>query len=418
MSKTFSEIVLEHFDEAAEKVNLDHDCYVRMKQPERELKVAIPVRMDDGHVEVFTGYRVQHCSSRGPCKGGVRFHPDVSMDEVQALAMLMTWKCALVNIPYGGAKGAVRCDPTKLSERELVRLTRRYTVMIMPIIGRQKDIPAPDVGTNEDTMGWMMDTVSIFQGQTVLDMVTGKPVSLGGSLGRREATGRGAMICTLELLKKFRKDVSATTVAVQGFGNVGSVAADLLAEKGCKIIAVSDVTGAYYDPKGLDIKDMIEHANKHPFKLLEGYNRKGTSRISNEELLTLDVDVLMPCALERQIVKKNAGDVRAKFVVAGANGPISRDGERILHEKGTTIVPDILANAGGVIVSYFEWVQDIQAFFWDIDQINGHLERLMISAFNHIWEHSEKDKVNMRMAAYMIAIRRVANAIRQRRIFP
>ncbi len=418
MSKTFHEIVLEHLDEAAQKVDLDPDCYVRMKQPERELTVAVPVRMDDGRVRVFTGYRVQHSSSRGPCKGGIRYHPDVTLDEVRALAMLMTWKCALVNIPYGGAKGAVHCDPTKMSQEELVRLTRRYTVMIMPIIGRQKDIPAPDVGTNEDTMGWMMDTVSMFQGQTVLDMVTGKPVSLGGSLGRREATGRGVMICTLEILKKFRKDLSTTTVAVQGFGNVGSVAADLLAEKGCKVVAVSDVTGGYYNPKGLDIKDVIEHANKHPFKLLEGYKSNGTRTISNEELLTLDVDVLLPCALERQIVKRNAADVRAKFVIAGANGPVSRDGEQILHEKGTRIVPDILANSGGAIVSYFEWVQDLQVFFWDLDQINYHLKRLMVGAFNHVWEHSQRDKVSMRMAAYMIAIRRVANAIKQRRIFP
>jgi len=418
MSKTFNEIVLEHLDEAAKKVNLDPDCYVRMKQPERELKVSIPVRMDDGHVDVFTGYRVQHSTSRGPCKGGIRYHPDVTLDEVKALAMLMTWKCAVVNIPYGGAKGAVRCNPMEMSESELVRLTRRYTVMIMPIIGRQKDIPAPDVGTNEDTMGWMMDTVSMFQGQTVLDMITGKPVSLGGSLGRREATGRGVMICTLEILKKFGKDISATTVAVQGFGNVGSVAADLLAEKGCKVVAVGDVTGGYYNPKGLDIKGMIEHAAKHPFKLLEGYKREGTSRISNEELLTLDVDVLAPCALERQIVKRNAADVRAKFIVAGANGPVSRDGERILQDKGTIIIPDILANSGGVIVSYFEWVQDIQVFFWDVGQINNHLERLMIRAFDEIWELSQKEKVSMRMAAYMIAIKRVADSINKRRIFP
>ena len=418
MSKTFNEIVLEHLDEAAKKVNLDPDCYVRMKQPERELKVSIPVRMDDGHVDVFTGYRVQHSTSRGPCKGGIRYHPDVTLDEVKALAMLMTWKCAVVNIPYGGAKGAVRCNPMEMSESELVRLTRRYTVMIMPIIGRQKDIPAPDVGTDEDTMGWMMDTVSMFQGQTVLDMVTGKPVSLGGSLGRREATGRGVMICTLEILKKFGKDISATTVAVQGFGNVGSVAADLLAEKGCKVVAVGDVTGGYYNPKGLDIKGMIEHATKHPFKLLEGYECNGTSRISNEELLTLDVDVLAPCALERQIVKRNAADVRAKFIVAGANGPVSRDGERILQDKGTIIIPDILANSGGVIVSYFEWVQDIQVFFWDVGQINNHLERLIIRAFDEIWELSQKEKVSMRMAAYMIAIKRVADSINKRRIFP
>jgi len=305
-----------------------------------------------------------------------------------------------------------------MSLRELVRLTRRYTVMIMPIIGRQKDIPAPDVGTSEDTMGWIMDTVSMFQGQTVLDMVTGKPVSLGGSLGRRDATGRGVMISTLELLKRFKRSLSTTTVAVQGFGNVGSVAADLLAEKGCKVVAVSDVTGGYYNPKGLDIKEMIEHANKHPFKLIEGYKSEGTSSVSNEELLNLDVDVLLPCALERQIVEKNAADVKAKFIVEGANGPVSGDAERILREKGTIVVPDILANSGGVIVSYFEWVQDIQVFFWDLDQINYHLKRLLVGAFNDVWELAEKEKVDMRMAAYMIAIKRVANAINQRRIFP
>ncbi|HUT03402.1 MAG TPA: Glu/Leu/Phe/Val dehydrogenase [bacterium] len=418
MAKAFLEITLQHLDDAAKKVDLDPNCYVLMRQPERELTVAVPVRRDDGHVEVFTGYRVQHSSSRGPCKGGVRYHPDVTLDEVKALAMLMTWKCAVVNIPYGGSKGAVRCDPTKMSLRELVRLTRRYTVMIMPIIGRQKDIPAPDVGTSEDTMGWMMDTVSMFQGQTVLDMVTGKPVSLGGSLGRRDATGRGVMISTLELLKRFKRSLSTTTVAVQGFGNVGSVAADLLAEKGCKVVAVSDVTGAYYNPKGLDIKEMIEHANKHTFKLIEGYKSEGTSSISNEELLNLDVDVLLPCALERQIVERNVADVKAKFIVEGANGPVSGDAEKILREKGTIVVPDILANSGGVIVSYFEWVQDIQVFFWDLDQINYHLKRLMVGAFNDVWELAQKEKVDMRMAAYMIAIKRVANAIHQRRIFP
>ena len=418
MPKSFLRIALEHLALAAKKVSLDPNDYVIMKQPERELTVAIPVRMDDGSVQVFTGHRVQHSTTRGPCKGGIRYHPDVTLEEVKALAMLMTWKCAVVNLPYGGAKGGVRCDPTKLSIRELVRLTRRYTVMIMPIIGRQKDIPAPDVNTNEDTMGWMMDTVSMFQGQTVLDMVTGKPISLGGSLGRREATGRGVMICTEEILKKYRRSLSSTTIAVQGFGNVGSVAADLLAEKGCRITAVSDVTGAYYNPKGLDVKEMIQHANKHPYKLLEGYNRPGVSKISNEELLALDVDVLLPCALERQVVKKNAADVRAKFILEGANGPVSRDGEAILREKGTVIVPDILANSGGVVVSYFEWVQDIQVFFWDLDQINTHLHRLMVTAFNEVWELSVKEKVSMRMAAYMIAIKRVANAIHQRRIFP
>ncbi|MBN1593992.1 MAG: Glu/Leu/Phe/Val dehydrogenase [Candidatus Coatesbacteria bacterium] len=418
MSKTFYEIVLEHFDEAAEKIHLDHDCRVLMRQPERELTVSVPVRMDDGHLEMFTGYRIQHSSSRGPCKGGIRYHQDVNLDEVKALATLMTWKCALVNIPYGGAKGGVKVDPTKLSERELVRLTRRYTVMILPIIGPRKDIPAPDINTNEDTMGWMMDTVSMLQGQTVLDMFTGKPISLGGSLGRREATGRGVMICTLGLLKKFRRDVASTTIAVQGFGNVGSVAADLLAKKGCKIVAVSDVTGGYYNPKGLNVAEMIEHANRHPFKILEGYEADGVSRISNEELLTLDVDALLPCAMERQIVKRNAQDVRAKFIVSGANGPVSKDGEDILHDKGAIIVPDILANSGGVIVSYFEWVQDIQVFFWNEDQINQQLERLMNEAFEHVWEHAEKDKISMRAAAYTIALRRVARAIQQRRIFP
>ncbi len=418
MKESLFEMALKQLDTVAQKINLDPNIHTVLKKPERELTVSVPVLMDDGHTEVFTGHRVQYSSVRGPCKGGIRYHPDVTLDEVKALAAWMTWKCAVVNIPYGGAKGGVRCDPFKMSTEEIRRMTRRYTVMIMPIIGGRRDIPAPDVNTGADTMGWIMDTVSMFEGRTVLDIVTGKPIELGGSLGRREATGRGVMISSLQLLKKLGKDPKDTTIAVQGFGNVGSVGADLLSKEGCKIIAVSDVSGAFYNPKGLDILDMLKYVKTSKNHLLEGYKKDGTEQISNEELLFSDVDVLIPAALENQITDKNADKIKAKFIVEGANGPTTPEAEKILEDKGTIVIPDVLANSGGVIVSYFEWVQDIQAFFWDLDQINASLEKIMINSFDGVWSLSQKEKVDMRMAAYMIAVTKVANALRQRGIFP
>lgn len=418
MEKNLFEISLCTLDNVAEKVKLDPNIHVILRQPERELTVAVPVRMDDGHIEVFTGHRVQHSTLRGPCKGGIRYHQDVTLDEIKALAMLMTLKCAVVDIPYGGAKGGVRCDPLKMSREEVIRLTRRYTVMIMPIIGGRRDIPAPDVNTSAETMGWIMDTVSMFQGHAVLDVVTGKPLDLGGSLGRNEATGRGVMISAIQLLKKLNRNPSDTTVAIQGYGNVGSIAAYLFADQGCKVVAVSDVTGGLYNPEGLDLKSINEHCKISEHHFLKGYKKKGTEPISNEELLLLDVDVLVPAALENQITKENAPAVKAKYIVEGANGPTTAEADKILEEKGIIVVPDILANSGGVVVSYFEWVQGIQSFFWDLEQINSHLEKIMVKAFDAVWSLTQDKKESMRCASFMIALKKIADAMRHREIFP
>jgi len=374
--------------------------------------------MNDGRTEVFTGYRVQHSSARGPCKGGIRYHQDVTLDEVKALAMWMTWKCAVVNIPYGGAKGGVCVDVTKLSREEIVRLTRRYTVQILPILGPHHDIPAPDVNTNAETMGWIMDTVSMFEGRTVLDIVTGKSVELGGSLGRREATGRSCMFAMLEWLNRMDLNPVNTTVAVQGFGNVGSVAADLLRKEGCNIIGVSDVSGAYYNPKGLNIPEMIDYCKTSKHHVLEGYDSPGVSKISNAELLELDVDILLPAALERQITEGNANNIKAKVIVEGANGPTTPEAEKILTEKGIHVIPDILANSGGVVVSYFEWVQSIQSFFWDEDEVNHNLKKVIVNSFKSVWDLAQEKKTDLRSAAMMIAVKRVSLALEQRGIFP
>ncbi|MCD6236467.1 MAG: Glu/Leu/Phe/Val dehydrogenase [Thermoplasmata archaeon] len=391
-----------------------------LKHPERELTVAIPVVMDDGSLEVFTGYRVQHSSAIGPCKGGIRYHPNVDLDEVRALATLMTFKCAVANVPYGGAKGGVRCDPSKLSKMELQRLTKRYTAMILPIVGPRHDIPAPDVNTNAETMGWIMDAVSMYEGQTVLDIVTGKPIELGGSLGRREATGRGVMLNTLEILKRLKKNPKGARVAIQGFGNVGSVTAELLEEQGCKVVAVSDVSCGLYNPDGLNIKALIDFVYNAPRpRLLKDYKLgRNDERISNEELLELDVDVLIPAALENQITTENVDNIKADVIVEGANGPITKDADEVLAEKKVIVVPDILANSGGVIVSYFEWVQGIQSFFWGIDEVNENLKKIMLKSFSEVWETGEKEKVTLRDAAFILAIRKIAKAVELRGIFP
>jgi len=411
-------MALEQLDSAAAKLRLDENTLRVLRHSERELTVSIPVIMDDGRIEVFMGHRVQHSSARGPCKGGIRFHQSVTLDEVKALSMWMTWKCAVVNIPYGGAKGGVQVDPTKLSREEIRRLTRRFTVAIMPIIGPHRDIPAPDVNTNAETMGWMMDTVSMFQGSTVLDIVTGKSVDLGGSLGRREATGRGVMFNTLELLKRKGASPASTTVAVQGFGNVGSVSADLLQKEGCRVVAVSDVSSAYYNPNGLPVSDMISYCSTSKGHLLEGFDIPGMEKISNAELLELDVDILVPAALEKQITAQNAGKIKAKAIIEGANGPTTPDAEKVLTEKGVYVVPDILANSGGVVVSYFEWVQSIQSFFWDEDEVNRNLKRVMVNSFKAVWDLAQQHKIDLRNAAMMIAVDRVAKAMSERGIFP
>jgi len=420
MVQPFYESVLEQIDATAKRIALDSGIHKMIRQPERELTVGIPIENETGEIEVFTGYRIQHSSARGPCKGGIRYHPDTNLDEVKALATLMTLKCAVANVPYGGAKGGIRCNPSKLSKKELQRLTKRYASMILPIIGPRRDIPAPDVNTNAETMGWIMDAVSMHEGATVLDIVTGKPLELGGSLGRSEATGRGVMISTIEILKKLKKDPKKTTVAVQGFGNVGSIGAELLAKQGCKIQAVSDVSCAIYNSDGLDISDLISYIISKPrIPLFKDYKlKKGDEIIKNEELLETDVDVLIPAALENQIHSDNADRIKAKIIVEGANGPVTKKGDEVLAEKGIYVVPDILANSGGVVVSYFEWVQGIQSFFWDIDEVNENLKKIMLKAFSDIWNISKREKVNFRDAAFILAIKKIAKAIDQRGIFP
>jgi glutamate dehydrogenase (NAD(P)+) len=411
-------MAIEQLESAAQKLKLDASTFRVLSHPERELTVSLPVVMDDKRIEVYTGYRVQHSSARGPCKGGIRYHETVTIDEVRALSMWMTWKCAVVNIPYGGAKGGVQVDVTKLSQEEVRRLTRRYAVSIMPIIGPHRDIPAPDVNTNAETMGWIMDTISMFQGSTVLDIVTGKSVDLGGSLGRREATGRGVMFNTLEILNRLGMKPAKTKVAVQGFGNVGSVSAQLLQKEGCNVVAVSDVSGAYYQPAGLPISDMIEYCKKSKNHVLAGFDAPGVTRIDHQELLQLDVDVLVPAAMEKQIHINNVDTIKARILIEGANGPTTPEAEKILIEKGKYIVPDILANSGGVVVSYFEWVQSIQSFFWDEDEVNRNLQKVIVNSFKAVLDLSQSFKTDLRNAAMMIAVDRVAKALNERGIFP
>lgn len=411
------ENMLQVLDEAAKNLGLTYNDYIGLRYPERELKVSVPVEMDDGHKVVFEGYRVQHSSTRGPCKGGIRYHPDSDIDEVKALAAWMTWKCAVVNIPYGGAKGAVNCDPAKLSENELKRLTRRYTAMILPIIGPEKDIPAPDVNTNEQVMAWIMDTYSMMKGYAVPAIVTGKPLDIGGSLGRKEATGRGVMFTVLNLIEKMGLDKSQMDIAIQGFGNVGGIAAKLLQAEGFKVVAIGDATGGYYNKNGINVEAALEYAQNNK-RLLEGYTEEGMTKITNEQLLTLDVDILIPAALENQINEDIARKMEAKIIVEAANGPTTKDADRILEERGIPLVPDILANAGGVVVSYFEWVQNEQSFMWDEDYINANLEKVMRKAFEDVWKVHKQKEVSLRMAAYMVSLERVARAKNIRGMFP
>ncbi len=404
--------------EATDRLELPEGMYNVLATPERELKVAIPIRMDDGNIRVFHGYRVQHSSVRGPCKGGIRYHPDVDLDEVRALAMLMSWKCAVVNIPYGGGKGGVEVNPAELSKGELMRLTRRFAYMIHPIIGENKDIPAPDVNTNAQIMSWFVDTISMMEGATNLSVVTGKSLNFGGSLGREAATGRGVASVTRQLLRRQEKPIEQTRVAIQGFGNVGSWTACILGEMGAKIVAVSDVSGGIYDPNGLDVAAVTAHVRRHPRRLLEGYATHGTQQISNEDLLELDVDVLIPAALENQITEANAGRIKAHMIVEAANGPITHEGDEILQKAGKLIVPDILANAGGVVVSYFEWVQNRQAFYWTEAEVNDRLEGIMSRAFDEVWNFAKERSVALRDGAMLLAVKRVVNVWEEREIFP
>ncbi|MCL2593129.1 MAG: Glu/Leu/Phe/Val dehydrogenase [Defluviitaleaceae bacterium] len=388
-----------------------------LKYPERELQVSVPVEMDDGTVKVFQGYRVQYNSLRGPYKGGLRYHPQVNMDEVKALSGWMAFKCAVVDVPYGGGKGGVTVDPNTLSHKELVRLTRRFTAMIAPIIGPEIDIPAPDVNTNAEIMGIIVDTYSMLKGHSSPGVVTGKPIELGGSLGRAEATGRGVMISTMEYFKKHGIDPKTQTVAVQGMGNVGSVAANLLNEKGCKIVACSDVSTGIACEAGLDMADLMKYLSVRG-NLLKDYKRDGVRMISNEELLTFDCDVLVPAALENQINETNADKIKAKIIVEGANGPVSVKGDEILDKRGVIVIPDILANAGGVVCSYFEWVQNLQFMSWNLETVNQKLEEVMVKAFAGVVKKAEEHNTNMRNAAYMVAIERLVRAKKLRGIFP
>ncbi len=407
------EDMMSRFDRAAELLDLEPGLYTILRHPEKQVIVSIPVQMDTGEIDVFTGYRVLHNTSRGPAKGGIRFDLNVTLDEVKALAAWMTWKCAVVNIPFGGSKGGVVCDPLKLSVSELERITRRYTAGIISTLGPDSDVPAPDVNTNERVMAWVMDTYSMHMQHTVTAVVTGKPVEMGGSLGRREATGRGCTIVVLEALRHLGMPITGTTVAVQGFGNVGSVAAKLLRQQGCVIRGISDRSGGIINEGGIDIDDAIAYVQKH--RSLEGYD-KG-ERISNDELLTLDVDVLLPAALENVITRKNAGSIRAKIICEGANGPTTAPADAILDDAGVFVIPDILANAGGVTVSYFEWVQDRGGYFWAEDVVNERLTAIMQKSFADVLALAERHKVNMRTAAYMLSISRVATVHRLRGIY-
>jgi glutamate dehydrogenase (NAD(P)+) len=407
------EAMMSRFDFAAQKLSLDPGLYQVLRAPEKQVIVAVPYLRDAGGVEVLTGYRVLHNRARGPAKGGIRFDLGVTLDEVKALAAWMTWKCAVVNIPFGGAKGAVVCEPSQLSNAELERITRRYTSAIIETLGPDSDVPAPDVNTNERIMAWVMDTYSMHVRHTVTAVVTGKPVEMGGSLGRREATGRGCMQVTREALRKLRMPVEGTRVVVQGFGNVGSIAAEMMERQGMKIIAVSDKSGGVHNPKGLKVKEVQEHVARHRF--LSEY--KNAEPVTNEQLLTLDCDVLVPAALENVITAHNAGAIKARLICEGANGPTSAGADRILEEKGIFVVPDILANAGGVTVSYFEWVQDRGGYFWDEETVNLRLERIMVRSFEDVAAMSDRHGVSLRIAAYMVAIDRVAAVHRLRGMY-
>ncbi|MFN3648185.1 MAG: Glu/Leu/Phe/Val family dehydrogenase [Armatimonadota bacterium] len=408
------EMAQSQLDRIADTIRLDPDMREVLRHPRRELTVNFPVRMDDGTIRIFTGHRVQHNFSLGPSKGGIRYSAEVDLDEVRALAMWMTWKCAIVGLPYGGAKGGVKVDPRTLSQRELENLTRRFASEISIVMGPEGDIPAPDMGTNSQVMAWMMDTYSMHRGYSVTGVVTGKPPSIGGSEGRVEATGRGVTLITGMACRKLGRPLAGATVAVQGYGNVGSVAARLLARSGARVVAVSDVTNGLYRPTGLDLEEVDAYRVDH--QDLAGCPAGDT--ISNEELLELPVDILVPAATERQITEANADRIRARLVVEGANGPTTPAADRILQENGIFVVPDVLANAGGVIVSYFEWVQDLSAFFWSESEVNQRLEELLNRAFAVVWDATERYGTDMRMGAYAVGVSRVAEATRIRGIYP
>lgn len=407
------ESMMSRFDRAAQLLDLDPDLYAVLRVPNRELKVYIPTKMDSGRIQVFEGFRVQHNFARGPAKGGIRYAPDVNIDEVRALAAWMTWKCAVVNVPFGGAKGGIICDPQQMSLGEIERMTRRYASELLDFIGPEKDVPAPDMNTNEQTMAWIMDTYSMHSRHTVTAVVTGKPIDLGGSAGRREATGRGILFVVNEAIKRFKMTPSETRVVVQGSGNVGGIGAKLLHESGYKVVAISDVHGGIYNPNGIDIPQALQYL--WTTRSFEGY--EGVEFVNNQELLELECDVLVPAATENQITSQNADKLKCKVLAEGANGPTTAAADEILHEKGIFVVPDILANAGGVTVSYFEWVQDRMGYFWPEDVVNERLEHKMVASFNDLCRYADAHHVDTRTAAYMLAIDRVAYDTRMRGIY-
>jgi glutamate dehydrogenase (NAD(P)+) len=407
-------VAQQQFDIAADRLNLDPGLRQVLREPRRELHVHFPVKMDDGSVKVFEGYRVQHNLGRGPAKGGIRYHQDVSIDEVKALAMWMTWKCAVVGIPYGGGKGGVVVDPKKLSRRELENLSRRFFTEIEILVGPEKDIPAPDVNTNAQVMAWFMDTYSMHMGFTVPGVVTGKPISLGGSEGRNEATARGTVFCVEEAAKHLQLDLKGATVVVQGFGNAGSIAAQLMAEKGSRILAVSDSTGGIHNPDGLDINRVLAWKGEHG--TVVGF--PGSMEITNAQILEIECDVLIPAALENQITAANAGKIKAKIVAEAANGPTTPEADEVLYKNGVFVIPDILCNAGGVTVSYFEWVQDLNRDHWSEKIVNEKLHEIMVKAFGETLAISQRESVHMRLAAYLLAVQRVADATAMRGLYP
>jgi glutamate dehydrogenase (NAD(P)+) len=408
------EIAREQLRRVASMFDIDQNLVSVLSVCKKAVEVSVPVGMDDGSTSVFAGYRVTHNSARGPSKGGIRYHPDVTLDEVKALAMWMTWKCALMGIPFGGAKGGVVCDPKKLSRSELERMTRRYTSEIINEIGPEKDIPAPDVGTDGSVMAWIFDTYSMNKGHSVLGVVTGKPLTIGGSLGREEATARGSLYCIRDAVAKRDGRLDSMTVAVQGFGNVGSYLAKFLHEEGATVVAISDSTVALHNPKGIDVPAAFAYKREH--RTLSGL--KDAEEITSEELLTLDVDVLAPCALEQVITEQNAAQVRATIICEGANGPVTPAADAILEDRGVLILPDVLANAGGVVVSYFEWVQGLQEYFWKETEVNAKLNDIISRAFDETWDTAERRQMPMRVAAYGLAVQRVAEATITRGIYP
>lgn len=405
--------MMRRFDIAAHLLNLDPGVYEYLKTPVKQIIVSIPIAMDNGEIKVFEGYRVIHNDILGPSKGGIRYSPDVNLDEMKALAAWMTWKCAIMNIPFGGAKGGVRCDPTKLTSLQIEKITRRYTANLLEILGPDRDVPAPDMNTNEQIMAWIMDTYSMHMKRTETAVVTGKPLILGGSLGRKEATGRGCMIVTLAAMERLGLKPKDTNVVVQGFGNVGSTTAKLLREQGCRIVAISDVSGGYFNKRGIDLEKAAEWVSMN--RTLAGF--QGGEQVTNEQLLELDCDVLVPAAREDQITGRNAGKIKAKIICEGANGPTSAKADPILQDRGILVIPDILANAGGVTVSYFEWVQDRVGYFWSEERVNRRLEKMMKSAFTSVFETADRYKVSLRIGAYILAIDKVAATLKLRGIY-